>query len=59
MGYYLPWILASSVLSLIGSVLMSTLTPDTSTSAWISYQIIAGMGRGCGATMVSTQVSTI
>ncbi|KAF9884918.1 hypothetical protein FE257_000909 [Aspergillus nanangensis] len=57
MGYYLPWILASGVIGLVGSSLISTLTPETSPAAWISYQIIAGIGRGCGTTMpmVATQ----
>ncbi|KAE8365531.1 MFS general substrate transporter [Aspergillus caelatus] len=57
MGYYLPWVLASGMLGLVGSVLMSTLTPETSPAAWISYQVIAGIGRGCGTTMpmVATQ----
>lgn len=53
MGYYLPWVLASGVLGLFGSGLISTMTPETKPIAWISYQIIAGMGRGCGTTMVS------
>ncbi|KAK3301208.1 major facilitator superfamily transporter [Chaetomium fimeti] len=57
MGYYLPWVLVSGILGLVGSGLISTFTPDTGPAAWIGYQIIAGVGRGCGTTMpmVATQ----
>lgn len=53
MGYYLPWVLASGVLGFVGSGLISTLKPATSSGAWIAYQIVAGIGRGCGTTMAS------
>jgi len=35
----------------IGSGLLSTLTPTTSTVRWIFYQIIGGVGRGAGMQM--------
>jgi hypothetical protein len=52
-GYYLPWSVASAVLVSLGSFLMSTLNQYSSAPQWIGYQVIAGIGRGCGATMVS------
>ncbi|KAK6063594.1 major facilitator superfamily transporter [Seiridium cupressi] len=57
MGYYLPWVLASGILGLVGSGLISTLRPETSPAVWTTYQIIAGIGRGCGTTMpmIATQ----
>ncbi|EFQ35394.1 major facilitator superfamily transporter [Colletotrichum graminicola] len=57
MGYYLPWVIASGILGLVGSGLISALRPDTSPAVWIGYQIIAGVGRGCGSIMpmVATQ----
>jgi hypothetical protein len=52
-GYYLPWSITSAILVSLGSGLMSTLNQRSSAPQWVGYQIIAGIGRGCGATMVS------
>jgi len=52
-GYYLPWMMLSAVLAGIGSGLLSTMGPHTSTVRWVWYQIIVGLGRGCGMQMVS------
>jgi Na+/melibiose symporter-like transporter len=51
-GYYLPWMIASAVLAGVGTGLLSTLKPHTSAVAWVFYQLIAGIGRGCGMQMV-------
>ncbi|KAJ5649756.1 uncharacterized protein N7484_003479 [Penicillium longicatenatum] len=51
LGYYLPSAVTGTVLSAIGSGLMSLFTPHTSTATWIGYQIIAGVGRGCAVQM--------
>jgi hypothetical protein len=51
-GYYIPVALFASVLLSIGSGLMSTFSPTTSTGKWIGYQIIYGVGRGLGVQMV-------
>ncbi|KAF3394017.1 Efflux pump mlcE [Penicillium rolfsii] len=48
MGYYLPWAVASGILTSIGGGLFSTLTPYTATGKWVGYQILAGAGRGAG-----------
>ena len=56
LGYYLPWTVISGVLTSIGTGLISTFTPTTSTGKWIGYQILAGSGRGCGMQMVSVTV---
>ncbi|KAL9619498.1 MAG: hypothetical protein Q9160_005861 [Pyrenula sp. 1 TL-2023] len=47
-GYYLPWVLAGSVLATIGYGLMSTFDVGTSTARWIGYQLIYGVGSGTG-----------
>lgn len=54
LGYYLPFILASSILMSIANGLLSTLSPSTSTAKWVGYQILLGVGRGLG-----TQTSII
>lgn len=47
-GYYLPFGILSGALTCLGSGLISTFTPTTSTGVWIGYQIIVGAGRGMG-----------
>ena len=51
MGYYLPWVVASSIFASIGHGLLSTLTPSSSSGKWIGYQVIIGFGRGLGLQM--------
>ncbi|KAH7410578.1 MFS multidrug transporter [Cadophora sp. MPI-SDFR-AT-0126] len=50
-GFYLPFTLFGSAMNSIGTGLMSTFTPDSSTAAWVCYQIISGVGRGCAFQM--------
>ena len=51
LGYYLPFAVASGVFTIIGSGLLTTLTPTSSTGDWVGYQIIQGVGRGFGLLM--------
>lgn len=53
LGYYLPWSVASGAIVAIGSGLISTFMPHTSTAKWVGYQFLAGIGRGCGLQMAS------
>jgi hypothetical protein len=48
MGYYLPFGIASGILTSIGHGLLSTFLPSTSSGKWIGFQIIIGFGRGIG-----------
>ncbi|KAF2761484.1 putative MFS multidrug transporter [Pseudovirgaria hyperparasitica] len=50
-GYYVPIAMFAAILLTIGSGLMATFSPDTSTGKWIGYQIIYGVGRGLGLQM--------
>ena len=45
-GYYVPILLAGSILSTIGAGLIFTLDIGTSSAHWIGYQAIAGIGIG-------------
>jgi hypothetical protein len=47
-GHYVPWILVGSILATVGSGLLFTLNVGTPSSHWIGYQILAGLGIGCG-----------
>ncbi|OQE04920.1 hypothetical protein PENVUL_c028G01477 [Penicillium vulpinum] len=46
LGYYLPWNLGGSSMTAIGYGLMSMIKPTTSSSKWIGYQILYGVGSG-------------
>ncbi|KAI0836436.1 putative efflux pump antibiotic resistance protein [Hypoxylon sp. FL0890] len=48
-GYYTPFFFLSSILMPIGAGLLTTLTPATGHTKWIGYQVIFGLGLGCGA----------
>ncbi len=57
LGYYLPWIIISTTLNSIGMGLLSTFEPNTSTAVWVGYQLIVGIGRGCGIQMPIVAIS--
>ncbi|KAL9603377.1 MAG: hypothetical protein Q9219_001239 [cf. Caloplaca sp. 3 TL-2023] len=48
LGYYAPFMIISSILMSIGVGLMSTWSTTTNHSMWIGYQVIYGLGIGCG-----------
>ncbi|KAL8832019.1 MAG: hypothetical protein Q9170_005052 [Blastenia crenularia] len=48
LGYYTPWAITGAVLSSVGYGLLSILGPGSSPGKWIGFQIIVGIGRGCG-----------
>lgn len=52
LGYYLPFMLICGVLNAIASGLLSLLSPSTPTGKWVGYQILLGIGRGFGLSVV-------
>ncbi|KAL2829500.1 major facilitator superfamily domain-containing protein [Aspergillus cavernicola] len=50
-GYYLPFAIASGAINIIGTSLLTMLTPTTASRNWVGFQILQGMGRGMGAQM--------
>ncbi|KAL2127090.1 hypothetical protein VTI74DRAFT_11335 [Chaetomium olivicolor] len=44
--YIPPWAIVGSILASVGSGLLTTLAPETTTGQWIGYQIITTIGRG-------------
>jgi hypothetical protein len=48
LGYYVPAMLLSPVLCSVGAGLLSTLSPSSSQSHCIGYQVLYGFGIGCG-----------
>lgn len=59
LGYYNPAMILGSALMVIGVVLITTFTPDTSTGHWIGYQIIYGVGCGLAFQQPYTAVQII
>ncbi|XHG08881.1 hypothetical protein AWENTII_011970 [Aspergillus wentii] len=47
-GYYVPAMITAPVLCSIGAGMISTLSPTSNHSHWIGYQVIFGLGIGCG-----------
>jgi hypothetical protein len=47
-GYYVPQLIACSIIMSIGAGLVTTLKVDTGSGKWIGYQIIYGFGLGLG-----------
>ncbi|KAJ4404199.1 hypothetical protein N0V91_006102 [Didymella pomorum] len=52
-GYYVPAIVVCTVLSSIGAGLLSTMTRFSNHSYWIGYQVLFGVGLGCGGQQAS------
>ncbi|PIG69201.1 MFS toxin efflux pump [Aspergillus arachidicola] len=48
LGYYTPFMQIAPVIAAIGAGLLSTLQMDSSNASWIGYQILYGVGVGCG-----------
>jgi MFS family permease len=46
-GYYTPFMIVGSGLMAVGTGLLTTWNMNTSSSAWIGYQVILGFGVGC------------
>ena len=45
-GHHLPLMLGGSILATIGSGLLFTLSPTSTMSQWIGYQVLTAMGAG-------------
>lgn len=58
-GYYTPFMIASSVLMGIGAGLMTTFKIDTGHSKWIGYQALFGIGCGLGMQQPMMAVQTV
>ncbi|KAL0940054.1 MFS multidrug transporter [Colletotrichum truncatum] len=46
LGYYLPWAVGGTAVTIIASGLFTTLTPTTPTAQWVIFQLLTGAGRG-------------
>jgi len=58
-GYYVPLMIASSVITPIGAGLLTTFTTTTNHPKWIGYQVIYGFGLGLGMQQPSVAAQTV
>ncbi|KAI9831282.1 MAG: MFS sugar transporter [Phylliscum demangeonii] len=59
MGYYTPFMIASSILATIGAGLLTTLTVHSGHAQWIGYQALFGIGVGLGLQQTIIAVQTV
>lgn len=59
LGYYTPWIYASTILMSVGAGLITTFRVHTAHPEWIGYQAIAGAGFGMGIQNPLIAVQTV
>lgn len=59
MGYYTPFMIASTVIMPIGSGLISTFSTTTDHSKWIAYQFVFGFGTGLGLQQSGVAAQTV
>jgi hypothetical protein len=58
-GYYTPFMLASTVVMSLGCGMITTWTTETNHSAWIGWQACAGLGVGMGMQLSLIAVQTV
>jgi len=58
-GYYTPFMIASSVIASIGAGLLTTLTPDSSIGMWLGFQVLYGLGLGLGMQQANLAAQTV
>jgi EmrB/QacA subfamily drug resistance transporter len=58
-GYYMPPIMISPVLTTVGAVLLTRLTTNSGSSKWISDQVVYGFGTGMAMQTVNMAAQTV
>ena len=58
-GYYTPFMLASTVLTSIGAGLLTTFDLSTGSPNWIGYHVVIGFGFGLGLQLPLIAVQTV
>jgi MFS family permease len=58
-GYYMPPIIISPVLTTVGAVLLTRLTTSSGSSRWISDQVVYGFGTGMAMQTVNMAAQTV
>ncbi|KAK1818169.1 hypothetical protein LTR12_007447 [Friedmanniomyces endolithicus] len=58
-GYYTSQAYAAALILPIGAGLITTFTPSTTSSAWIGYQVLLGLGTGLGMQQGNLAAQTV
>ena len=58
-GYYVPAMIAGTILISTGAGLITSFTPETNHSKWIGYQVILGLGIGCALQQAGVAAQTV
>ncbi|KAJ5666648.1 hypothetical protein N7462_011057 [Penicillium macrosclerotiorum] len=58
-GYYVPFMLVSSIFMAIGAGMITTFKVDTGHPAWIGYQVLFGLGLGSGMQQPTLAAQTV
>ena len=58
-GYYVPFMIASTVIMSIGDGLLTLWTVDTAHPSWIGFQVFAGFGIGLGMQQPNIAAQTV
>lgn len=59
LGYYVPFMIASAFFMSAGAGLLTTFKISTTHPAWIGYQVIFGIGVGCGMQQTPIVIQTV
>lgn len=59
LGYYTPFMIASSILMSIGAGLIATFKVDSPIGHWLGYQIVYGLGVGLGMQQALIAAQTV
>ncbi|KAK0109445.1 hypothetical protein ONS95_002139 [Cadophora gregata] len=59
LGYYTPFLIIGSIILSVGAGMLYTLKPNSSTGAWIGYQIIMGAGVGMTLEQCNIAIQTV
>ncbi|KAG4436093.1 hypothetical protein IFR05_008413 [Cadophora sp. M221] len=58
-GYYTPFLIIGSLIMSVGAGMLYMLKPDSSTGAWIGFQIIMGAGVGMTLEQCNIAIQTV
>lgn len=59
LGYYVPFMIAGTVMMSIGAGLITTFQTDSGSGVWIGYQILFGLGLGIGMQQSNIAAQTV
>ncbi|KAL5319175.1 hypothetical protein ACEPPN_012224 [Leptodophora sp. 'Broadleaf-Isolate-01'] len=59
LGYYTPFMILSSIVTAVGSGLLTTLEVNSDSPKWIGFQALVGMGIGLGMQQPMMAVQTV